>query len=335
MSKKSSPSTHIPHFKDFGKTANNLLTLGYPAIKEDPDFNEYVESSAGISVATAPRDDFSLKSGITNTVGNGKEATDAKFETSNQVGDIVSVDGTYRTKGVLSFDAKFDKVIPVDGLKVSLGLNAEKKKQYGCIAASFCHEFFHAHACVDVPISTPLFDWVDAAEIASNKPKIDAHVTTGLKEQNVYVSGGVEATKVEESYHVDKYSVTGMFQDGDFATTLGYTQEFQQTATGAKPSGRDARTVSATFTSKVTSDVTVAVGVDHEINASDTVGTIGFGYPLNSDANVGLKYDTKKRAGFNYSHKLSANSTLSTGALFEAAGSDIKSYYAFKLSLKQ
>lgn len=328
--------SHIPHLKDFRKKVDTLLTCCYPAIKVDRATDaEYVESSAGVSVAVKPRSNFSLKSSVTNAKGNGKESTTAKFNVEKTCNGGCKTTGEFNTKGVLKAAFHTDK-IPVDGLKVGVALEAEKKKQLVKVCASFCHEFFHAHADVSVPVKQPLFDFVDAKEIAGGTVGVAASVTTGLKEQNVYVAASVNGKQVGDTNFLEKYAVTGLFRDGSFEATLGYEQQFQEPAgADGKADGKNARTVSSTFTAAVTPELTTAVSLEHEINDSSTVATVGVGYPLNADSQVSAKVDTLRRAGFTFNHTLSANSSLSVGALFETAGSDIKSHYAFKLSLNQ
>jgi len=326
----------IPHLSDFTKPVSDLLTRGFPAVKKDDD-GEYVESSQGVGFALKPRSGLSVKSGVTSKAGR-KASTDGKVEAELDVSDIgAKLSTEYQTKGVLNVYAKFADKLPA-GLSAKVGLKADAKSQYAHVGASFEHEHFHVHGHVDVPVGVPLLDFVQADQLDKNQLNGGVHLVSGLPQYKVFA--GVEAAchKGESDFEFDSFGVTGLFKEGDFQVSLGFAQAFAAAAAEGKAQDPDTRTVEASFASKIGA-ADVVGQVEHNVEDSDTVLTLGTGYPLNPDARVSARLDTRQRVGFAYAHQLSANTKLSFGTLVSAARADgawnLKSDYAFKLDISQ
>jgi hypothetical protein len=304
-------------FKDFNKTAADLLTKVFP--------KKTGANSTAVEVELRPNRSNTFTSKIVSLggVSTGEVSAESKFDFG------VTSKVLFRTdKPTLEVSFKVDDKIPVDGLSAKLHFDATDKSQTAGVSIAYEHKYATFNARVAVPISVQLLDF--AKDIANQDTKADLDLVFAHPDYK-FVAGGqtkLSFTSAGER-RIDESQISLGYRDGKlFAPSITYTQKQEPKA--VEPS----RSVSAVFVSQPAE--TQYVGqIDYSIGSKSTVATVGLSYPLTDGAVVKAKLNSQKEAGLGYSKQLSAASKLDFGTLFTInTEKNVNIDAAFALNLK-
>jgi len=285
-------------YKDFNKTANDLLTKFFP--------KKVGQNSWGVELELKPTEYAKFGTKISNVGGDstGEMSSEINF---SEFG--ITLKTLFKTdKPTLELSWKVSDKLTVPGLSAKVHLDATDKSQTTGVSVAYEHQYFNLNARVYVPISVQILDF--AKDIANQDTKLDVDIVVAHPDTKFALAAASKVSfpqngerKFEES------SVSLAYREGkSFNPSLTYTQK-----SGEKDK-EESRTVSAIVTVKP--GETQYVGqLDYDIGTKTSVVTVGLSYPTNDDAVVKAKINTKKEIGLSYSKSLSSSTKLDFGTL--------------------
>jgi len=285
-------------YKDFNKTANDLLTKVFP--------KKTGQNTWGIETELRPTRYVTSTAKIVNVggVSTGEVGADVTFSDFG-----VLFKGLFRTdRPTLEASWKVSDKIPVDGVSAKLHFDATDKSQTAGVSVAYEHAWTTFNARVFVPITTAVVDF--AKDIAKQDTRIEGDLVVRHPD-HPFVLGALAKVSLPAvgDRRVDEASVSLGYRDGKlFAPTATYTQK-------AVEGKEDARSLAVVVASQP-ADTQYAAQVDYELGTKRTVATIGLSYPLNDGAVLKAKLNTNKEAGIGYTNQISASTKIDFGTLF-------------------
>jgi len=307
-------------FKDFNKTASDLLTKVFPKAGVN---------SWGVELELKPTKYQTLNTKI-NTEGT---KTTGEISAEVNVTDFgLTFKGLLNTdKPKVEFSAKVSDRIPVDGLSAKLHLDSNKDAQTGGVSVAFEDQYVNLNARIFIPISANIFDF--AKDVSNKDTRFEADVVlthpdykfvVGAAEKVVFPKGGER--RFEETV------VTVGYRDGKlFNPSVTYTLVSKKDEQGKE---NDTKSVSAVLASQP-ADTQYVAKLDYDVLSKKVTVTAGLSYPLDDGATVKAKLNTDKEIGLAYSRALSSSSKLDFGSLFQVNTNEkISVNSSFNFSLK-
>jgi hypothetical protein len=311
-------------FKDFNKTANDLLTKVFP--------KKGGVNSWGVELELKPTKYQTLNTKI-NTEG-GKSTGEISAEVN--VTDFgLTFKGLLNTdKPKLELSAKVSDRIPVDGLSAKLHLDSSKDAQTGGVSVAFEDQYVNLNARIFIPISTNIFDF--AKDVTNKDTRLEADVVLAHPDYK-FVLGGSEKIVFPKNGErkFEETVVTVGYRDGKlFTPSLTYAQGIKKDAEGKEI---DTKAVSVVLASQP-ADTQYVAKLDYDVLSKKVTVSAGLSYPLDDGATVKAKLNTDKEIGLAYSRALSSSSKLDFGSLFQVNTDEkinVNSTFNFNLKFTQ
>jgi len=307
-------------FKDFNKTANELLTKVFP--------KKTGQNTWGFELDLKPTRYQSLTAKVVNVggVSTGEISEEIRFADFG-----VTFKGLFRTdKPTLEASWKVSDKIPVDGLSAKLHFDASDKSQTTGLSLAYEHQWATFNTRVYVPVSTPILDF--AKDIANQDTRLD--VDTVLRHPDYkFVLGAAAKVSFPQAgeRRVDEANVSLGYREGKlFVPSVTYSQK-------AVDGKEDERAV-ALLVSSAPSDTEYVAQVDYDMGSKKSVATIGMSYPLSDGAVIKAKLNSSKQAGVGYSNQISSSTKMDFGTLFHVNTEKnvaIDASFAFNLKFTQ
>lgn len=292
-------------FKDFNKTANDLLTKVFP--------KGTGSTTWGLELDLKPTKYASVTAKIVNAgdVSTGEVGSEVAF-----VDFGVTFKGLFKTdKPTLEASWKVSDKLKVDGLTAKLHFDATDSTQTAGVSIGYEHQWVTTNARVYIPVAAQILDF---SKPGVQDTKLDADFVFRHPDYKfVLGSQGKFSFSAGGERKVNEAIVSLGWRDGKtLAATTSYTQKRQE-------GKEDARTVSAVVTTQP-GDTQYVAQVDYELGSKRTTGTVGLSYPLADGATFKSKFNTNKEIGIGYSNKISSGATLDFGSLFRVNTKDSK-----------
>jgi len=284
-------------FKDFNKSANDLLTKVFP--------KKTGSNTWAIELELAPTKHNKFGGKISNVGGQstGEISSEVNIEDFGITSKVL-----FKTdKPTLEASWKVSDKIPVDGLSAKVHFDATNASQTAGLSLNFAHEMLTLNGRVYVPVAVQLLDF--ATDIANQDTRLDLDMVFKHSDYKFVLGGQAKLSFPSNGERrIDESTVSLGYRDGKlFAPSLTYKQ-----TSGAKES----QSVSAVFTSQP-GDTQYVGQVDYELGSKKTVATVGLLYPFVDGATVRAKVNSQKEAGLGYSKQISSATKLDFGTLFQ------------------
>jgi hypothetical protein len=303
-------------FKDFNKTAQDLLTKVFP--------KKTGANSWGLELELKPTKYQTFGSKLTNVggVSTGEVSTEVNLSDFGVTSRFV-----FRTdKPTLEASWKVSDKIPVDGLSAKVHFDASSNSQTAGVSVAYEHQYLTANARVAVPVTVQILDF--ARDLNNQDTNVDLDLVLAHPDYKFVLGGSTKVSfPVTGERRLDESVVSLGYRDGKlFAPSISYTQK-----SGDK---EDSRAVSAVFVSQP-ADTQYVAQLDYQLGSKKTVATLGFAYPLNDGAILKAKFNSQKEIGIGYSKQISASTKLDFGSLFQISSDKSTSIdSAFSLNLR-
>jgi len=301
-------------FRDFNKSANDLLTKVFP--------KKTGQNTWGIELELNPTKGNKFGAKIVNAggVSTGEVSTEFALTDFGVKSKIL-----FKTdKPTLEASWQVSDKIPVDGLSAKLHFDASSSSQTAGVSFAYEHKFVTLNARAYIPVSVRILDF--AQNVADQDTKFDLDTVFAHSDYKFVIGGQAKVSLPSNGdRQLDEATVTVGYRDGKlFAPSLSFKQQ------GEKAD----RSVSAVFTSQP-GDTQYVGQVDYELGSKKTVVTAGLQYPLDDGAVVKAKINSEKVVGLGYSKQISSSTKLDFGTLFQLnSDKNISIDAGFSLNLK-
>jgi hypothetical protein len=306
-------------FKDFNKTANDLLTKVFP--------KKTGATSWGFELDVKP----TKYASVTAKIVNAGDVSTAEVGSEVNLSDFgITFKGLFRTdKPTLEASWKVSDKLGVDGLSAKLHFDAADVTQTAGVSIAYAHQWATTNARVYIPVAAQILDF---SKPGAQDTKLDADFVfrhpdfkfvLGSNGKFSFASGG--------DRKVDEAVVSLGWRDGKaLSATASYNQKRQE-------GKEDARSVTALVATQP-GDTQYVGQVDYELGSKKTTGTLGLSYPLADGATFKAKANTNKEIGIGYSNKISSGAVVDFGSLFKVNTKEklaVDSGFAFNLKYTQ
>lgn len=285
-------------FKDFNKTANDLLTKVFPA--KLGEGNTY-----GVELELRPTKYELFTTKVTST---GTKGAVGEVGSEINLSDFgITFKSLFRTdKPTLETSWRISDKIPVDGLSAKLHFDATDKTQTAGVSVAYEHKWLTLNGRVQIPVTVQIVDF--AKDLAGQDTKLDLDFVLKHPDYKFVLGGqGKVSLPQQGDRRLDEATLSLGFREGKLvAPSLVYTQKLEK--------GSDKRNLAVVVVSQP-ADTTYAVAAAYELGTKATAVTAGLSYPLNDGAVVKAKVNTAREVGLAYSKQLSASTKLDFGTL--------------------
>jgi len=286
-------------YKDFNKTANDLLTKVFP---KKTGLNTW-----GVELELRPTRYQTVTAKIVNAGG----ASTGELSSETAFTDFgVTFKGLFRTdRPTLEASWKVSEKIPVDGLSAKLHFDATDKSQTAGVSIAYEHLWATFNSRLYVPVTTAFLDF--AKDIARQDSRLEFDLVFRHPDHPFVLGGSTKLSfPATGERRVDEAAVSLGYREGKlFAPSVNYTQ-------AAVEGKEDTRSISVIVASQP-ADTQYVAQVDYELGSKKTVATVGLSYPLNDGAVLKAKLNTARLAGIGYSNQISSSTKLDFGTLFQ------------------
>mmetsp|Transcript_116520 Transcript_116520/g.163836 ORF Transcript_116520/g.163836 Transcript_116520/m.163836 type:complete len:320 (+) Transcript_116520:18-977(+) len=313
-------------FRDFNKSANDLLTKVFP--------KKAGANSFGFEYDLKPTNYYQAGFKVNSSAGKstGEASSEVVFEDFG-----VTFKSVFKTADPsLEASWKVSDKIPVDGLSAKLCFDASDKSQYAGLSVAFAHEYFTLNGKVQVGVPSALVDFVSEEAIKAQDTKLDLDFVASHPDYNVFVGGLVKAAFPQEGEQKIKEGQASLgWRDAELNTVANYTQSTKKNDKGVET---ESRKVNCSVRVKP-AETTYVGNVEYNLDNQGVVATLALEYPLNDGAVVKAKVSTEQQVGFAYTNKISDSATVSFGTLMAIKssdkGTDVDSGFSFTLKFRQ
>jgi len=288
-------------FKDFNKTAKDLLTKVFPS--------KTGVHTWGLEFELKPKAGTTFTSKITNVAGVSTGETSAEVDLKD-FGVVFK--GLFKTdKPTLELSWKVDDKIPVVGLSAKVHFDASADAQTAGVSIGYVHNYANVNARVFVPVAYQILDFTKSEKITKQDTRLEADAVVHIPNQPIVLgASGKFSFPQTGDKRVDEAQVSLGYRDTKaFSPSITYVQK-------AVEFNPDSRAVSVAITSQP-ADTTYVAQVDYVLGGKGVVATLGYEYPLEDGARIKAKLNTDKQAGLSYSSKIGHSATLDFGTLLQ------------------
>lgn len=307
-------------FKDFNKTANDLLTKVFPAKLGEGN-------TWGIELELKPTKNHTFTSKIVNTGGNSTGEAGSEI---NITDFGLTVKTLFKTdKPTLETSLKIGEKLNVEGLSAKVHFDATNSSQTSGVSVAYEHKWVTLNSRVHIPVTVQIVDF--AKELANQDTRFDLDFVFSHPDYK-FVLGGLAKVSLPNNgdRRVDEAVVSVGYRDSKLlAPSLTYSQKLEKDKS-------EKRKLNAVVVSQP-ADTTYVVSAEYELNSKATTVAAGLSYPLNDGAIVKARLNTSREAGIGYSKQVSASTKLDFGTLFQlssVADKPLSIDAAFNFNLK-
>jgi hypothetical protein len=283
-------------FKDFNKTANDLLRKVFP-------------SKTGVTTWGLELDLKPTKyASVTAKIVNAGESSVAEVGSEVNFSDFgVTFKGLFKTdKPTLEASWKVSDKLQLEGFSAKLHFDASSSTQTAGVSVAYDHQWATTNARVYVPVATQILDF---SKPGAQDTRLDADFVFRHPDYKfVLGSQGKFSFAANGDRKVDEAVVSLGYRDGK---ALAATASYNQRRVEGK---EDARSVTGVVVTQP-GDTQYVAQVDYELGSKKTTGTVGLSYPLADGATLKTKFNTDKEIGIGYSNKISSGAVLDFGSL--------------------
>jgi hypothetical protein len=308
-------------FKDFNKTANDLLTKVFPKATG--------ANTWGLEFELKPTAYFTGSAKVTNTggVSTGELGSEVRFSDFG-----VTFKGLFKTdKPTLEASWKVSDKIPVDGLSAKLHLDATDSTQTAGVSVGYEHKYLTFNGRVYLPVSTAVLDFVKQDALNRGQDtRVDVDFLATHPDHNVFIGGAAKVSFTSGERRLDEANVSVGVREGKFSPSINFSQKLNKD----KETSRD---VSVILAAKP-SDTQYVGQIDYSLEKKTAVATLGLSYPLADGATVKAKVNTAQEVGVGYTNQISSSTQLQFGTLFKLnseARVSVDSAFTFNLRFTQ